>query len=65
MIKVTIDYQYTSEVGRTTNPMRAEIQVTDPERAFDAASNMVEMFDDLGYHVTHIDISEEVIVSEG
>lgn len=62
MIKVTIDYCYTREVGRCVNPMRAELQVTDPDHAFDAASRMTEMFDDLGYHVTHIDISEEVIV---
>ena len=53
MILQYLQYQEIYEMGET-----------DPDHAFDAASNMVEMFDDLGYHVTHIDISEEVIVNE-
>ena len=62
MIKVTIDYRYTREIQRDQQTLRLEYQVLDFDVAYELTNKIHEDLDDAGYTISHVDISEEVIV---
>lgn len=64
MIKVIVEYHYTREINHESTFAQMTFEVLEFDDAYDMLNKLHEIWDDAGYTITHVGISEEVIVSE-